>query len=188
MHDAQDGFDPVGSLTAADPANAADPATPAAQAVDVDIDRHAVDQQPEVARLQIVGLIAVAIGGAAGAVLRELVVAQWALPSARFPWPVFAINCVGAFVVGALMTWLHAHHEPGPRAVMVRQAVGAGFCGGFTTFSAYVAGTKALAAGDLLTAAVYATATLAAALLAIGAGVAVTRLLMRVRDQSGSRR
>lgn len=75
---------------------------------------------------------AVALGGAAGALLRWLV--ELALPfDAGWPWATLLVNAVGAAALGWLVTQddLHEH------AWWLRPGVGTGLLGGFTTFSTY---------------------------------------------------
>jgi CrcB protein len=77
-------------------------------------------------------LLWVALGGAAGSVLRAVV--GHALQG-KFPWATLLINVVGSFVIGWVMVRVGAL-EPAPAARL--QALAAvGFCGGFTTFSTF---------------------------------------------------
>ena len=108
-------------------------------------------------------LIAVALGGAAGAVTR------WRLVEAAGPdragLVVFALNVFGAAVVGVLM----ARRSQIP--IRIDRLLGAGFAGGLTTFSAMaVSVARSLDEGAVLDATVHALGTMTAALL--GAGVA----------------
>lgn len=68
-------------------------------------------------------VLAVFVGGALGAVLRDrldLVVAR--------PWATALVNVVGSVVLGAVV---------GLDAEFTRTAVGVGFCGALTTFSSH---------------------------------------------------
>ncbi len=73
--------------------------------------------------------IAIALGGAAGSL------ARWTLaktfPSA-FPWGTIAVNLLGCFIAGAL--WVQLAKAPNN---LLRLLLITGFCGGFTTFSAF---------------------------------------------------
>jgi CrcB protein len=77
-------------------------------------------------------LIAIAVGGAAGALAR--VGLSQALPTAvgDWPWTIFAINLLGAFLLGYIVTFLELR---APRSTLQRPLLTAGFCGTFTTFS-----------------------------------------------------
>ena len=75
-------------------------------------------------------LVLVALGGAAGSVLRYLVsVGSLALFGAGFPWGTLAVNVAGSAAIGALAG---AGLEGQARLLLVT-----GFLGGFTTFSAF---------------------------------------------------
>lgn len=67
-------------------------------------------------------------GGAVGTVLRAAVEALSAVPPGHWPWPTFAVNILGAFVLGYVATRL-------PEGGYHRPLLGTGFCGGLTTFS-----------------------------------------------------
>jgi fluoride exporter len=77
-------------------------------------------------------LLLVALGGALGSVVRAL--ATTAIPT-RFPWGTIAVNVVGSLLIGVLMARLagvDSQASPRAHALLVT-----GFCGGFTTFSAF---------------------------------------------------
>ncbi|KDN21108.1 fluoride efflux transporter CrcB [Amycolatopsis rifamycinica] len=76
----------------------------------------------------------VALGGAAGSVLRYLTdrkVQQWR--GSSFPFGTLTVNIAGSFVLGFLSGWLLHGAEP----ASVRALVAVGFCGGLTTFSTF---------------------------------------------------
>lgn len=77
-------------------------------------------------------LIWVALGGAAGSVLRA-VVAQ-AMPG-RLLWATLLVNVAGSLLIG----WLMARWggDQGASAATWRSLCITGFCGGFTTFSTF---------------------------------------------------
>lgn len=80
-------------------------------------------------------ILAVAAGGATGAVVRYLL-SGWAqdLAGAGFPWGTLVVNVLGSFLVGLLMAAFleHATASPVTRAFWV-----VGVIGGFTTYSAF---------------------------------------------------
>lgn len=71
-------------------------------------------------------LLAVAVGGACGAVLRQLTSVALAGRS-RVPLGVLVVNVVGSFIAGVALA---APFEPTLQLVLV-----SGLCGGLTTFS-----------------------------------------------------
>jgi len=80
-------------------------------------------------------LAAVAIGGAAGAVMRWLMAsAVQRLAGGSFPWGTFAVNALGSFLLGFLFVWLI---ERSTASELLRLAITVGFLGAFTTFSTY---------------------------------------------------
>jgi CrcB protein len=75
---------------------------------------------------------AIFAGGAAGAVLRVVLVRIFPDQAGHWPWITFAINVSGAFVLGYLVTRLQ---ERLPLSTYRRPMLGTGFCGAYTTFS-----------------------------------------------------
>lgn len=116
-------------------------------------------------------LLAVFVGGLGGGAVR------WGLGGSR-PGLV-AVNAAGCFVLGLLLV-------AGPRSVLVRALLGAGFCGALTTFSGVVVPVaQDLDAGSWSTAAGFLGASLGTAALAVWAGWslgAVLRPLPAVPD------
>jgi len=92
-------------------------------------------------------VLAVAAGGAIGAVLRYLL-SGWVqgVGGARFPWGTLAVNVAGSFVLGLLMAGLLGHAVTGGTT---RTFWTIGVLGAFTTFSTFSYETLALlAVGD----------------------------------------
>jgi fluoride exporter len=120
---------------------------------------------------------AVAAGGAIGAI------ARWAvglgLPTApgAFPLGTFLVNTAGCLAIGALLVVLTELRCPHP---LLRPFLATGVLGGFTTFSTFsVDAERLLLARHPLLALGYLGGTLAAALLATWAGIALARALGR---------
>src|SRR5207244_3579467 len=83
------------------------------------------------------------IGGTLGTAARSLLTRVLPQP-AHLPVPTFSINVVGALVLGVLLARLAAAGPDRGRRRIVRLAVGTGFCGGFTTYSALAVDTVTL--------------------------------------------
>ena len=115
------------------------------------------------------------VGAAIGAPARYLVDgAVQDRVAATFPWGTFVVNVSGSLVLG-IVTGLTLSHGLGD---VPRAAVGAGFCGAFTTFSTYSYETvRLLETREIRSAAAYASLSLAAGLLVAGLGLAVTASL-----------
>jgi fluoride exporter len=121
------------------------------------------------------GLILVAAGGAAGAVLRYLLGLQ-AMRSLGAAWPygTFAANMLGGLAMGALAGWLWS--RGGPDAERWRLLLGVGLLGGFTTFSAYsLELVQMLERRAVLTAGAYALGSVAASVGALWVGLLLAR-------------
>jgi CrcB protein len=109
-----------------------------------------------------VTFLAVALGGAVGALLR------WWLGEAvpdggGFPWTTFAINVSGSLVLALLPALSGVRRRPALAA-----GLGPGLLGGYTTLSAYSEETRALLADDrVATGAAYAVGTLVACLVVV---------------------
>ncbi|MCC5997417.1 MAG: CrcB family protein [Oceanicaulis sp.] len=81
--------------------------------------------------------LAIAAGGALGAMARHLVSAAMVmLAGPGFPWGVLSVNAAGAFIIGlyAVLAGPGGRFSAGP---VQRVFVMGGFCGGFTTFSIF---------------------------------------------------
>jgi len=106
-------------------------------------------------------LLAVAAGGAAGAVLRHLL-GEVAPDGSGFPWTTFAINVAGCALLAGLELLPIAR-----RSATWAAGLGPGVLGGFTTFSATSEqGRSMLASGDDVLAACYLLGTLGTCLIA----------------------
>jgi len=141
--------------------------------VDPDVDVHVPAQRRELARTHGGVLAVIALGGGLGALARYGISLWLPTTPGHFPWGTFLINVVGCFLIGVLMVrW-------GQRPLL-RPFLGVGILGGFTTFSTYAVETRALLTpGDVPVAMAYLFGTLAAAMLAVLAGVALMRALTR---------
>jgi fluoride exporter len=115
----------------------------------------------------------IGLGGAAGSILRYLVggVVQRSM-HAGFPYGTLAVNIIGGFLIGALSQhYMNIQAHPVTRAAMIT-----GFCGGFTTFSAFSLETVGLLrGGEYGRAAAYVVLSVTLSILATFSGFAVVR-------------
>jgi fluoride exporter len=113
--------------------------------------------------------LAVLIAGAVGAVARQLLNDAIAhRVRADFPFGILTVNLLGSFVLG-LLSGMAAYHGLSADALLV---MGAGICGGFTTWSTSIWETL-----QLLRLRLYAQAALhSVGGLALGVGVAAAGL------------
>ena len=120
-------------------------------------------------------LLLIALGGAAGSVLRYLIGgrAQHLAPHG-FPLGTLFVNVAGCFLIGIFIRqFMNIQTHNYLRALLV-----VGFCGGFTTFSAFSMETVGLIEGGEYPRAIgYIMLSLALCLTATLAGMSAMRLL-----------
>src|SRR3954454_17533769 len=121
-------------------------------------------------------LILIAVGGAAGSILRYLLgrAVQGTSPSG-FPVGTMVVNISGCFLIGVLLRqFLNMQISGELRALLI-----VGFCGGFTTFSTFTAETVGLVeGGEYSRAAGYVALSLALCLTATLAGMTAMRMIV----------
>ena len=78
--------------------------------------------------------LAVALGGAAGSVLRYLIGLIPVNERFLFPVKTFAINILGCFIIGFITALSLRSSSLNPRMILFLKV---GICGGFTTFSTF---------------------------------------------------
>ena len=119
--------------------------------------------------------LAIAAGGAVGAVARHLLTSQVGhLLGLGFPYGTLIVNVLGSMILGALVEVMALSWSVGNdfRAFLV-----IGMLGSFTTFSAFSLDTIALFnRGDVLPASLYVAASIGLALAAFLGGMAAVRL------------
>ena len=116
----------------------------------------------------------VALGGALGASARYLAgIAALRILGHGFPWGTLAVNVFGSFLMGVLVIVL-AQKD----ATRLAPFLMTGVLGGFTTFSAFSLDVLTLVErGQTVTAGLYVLASVAVSLVAISAGIAMTRVV-----------
>ena len=124
------------------------------------------------------GLIgAIALGGAAGTVLRAAIAQALPTRMGAFPWATLVVNVSGSLIIGLVIAL--AVERAAPQRYL-RPLVGTGFCGGLTTFSTFAVETDSLLrAGRIGVAVGYALLSVAAGSVAVWVGSRVVRLTVR---------
>lgn len=123
-------------------------------------------------------LLQIALGGALGAVLRYLTVAQATVVfGVAFPFGTLIVNTVGALVMGAIAGVVML--RPDGLLAGAAPLVMTGILGGFTTFSAFSLDTVGLIEkGAVLPAMIYVAASVGLSVLALAAGLVLARAVL----------
>jgi CrcB protein len=122
-------------------------------------------------------VIYAAAGGAIGTVARHLVnvgFGRWL--GAGFPWSTLFVNVVGGFLMGAVIEALALRFDG---SLELRTFIATGILGGFTTFSAFsMDAVLMMQRGETAMAAVYIGASVVLSIVALLAGLWLTRLVL----------
>jgi fluoride exporter len=122
----------------------------------------------------IKNLILVAIGGASGSVLRYLV--HWIVSKkslSNFPYQTFFVNIIGCLLIGILVGYLSKYNSENESLKLLLIT---GFCGGFTTFSAFgLENVYMIQNQNYQLAFIYTTLSLILGILAISLGIFISK-------------
>ncbi|MGC1166757.1 MAG: fluoride efflux transporter CrcB [Solirubrobacterales bacterium] len=117
-------------------------------------------------------LAAIYAGGVVGALLRVGLAEAASTSPGQWPWATFAVNMVGALLLGYFFTLFREH----PEESLHHPFLGIGVCGTLTTFSTVQLELFELVDGGYLgLAAAYCTVTIAAGYLFVRLGIALER-------------
>ncbi len=121
-------------------------------------------------------ILAVAVGGAIGSVMRYLVaIGSSKVFGTDFPWGILIINITGSFLIGAFVS-LFATRWDLPQVARVFLTVG--ICGGYTTFSTFSLDTYYLfERGEYLAAGFYVVGSVVLSVGALIAGMHLMRVM-----------
>ena len=121
-------------------------------------------------------ILAVAAGGATGAVMRYLVsIGSGKLFGLDFPWGTLIINVTGSLLIGVFIALFAAKWQ---LSQTMRIFLTVGICGGYTTFSTFSLDVFCLAErGALIPAAGYVLASVVLSIAGLFAGLALMRHL-----------
>lgn len=109
--------------------------------------------------------LAVGIGGFLGSICRYLVGLIPMKDSSGFPYKTFAINVLGAFVLGCISAYAAKNSNVSPRLILFLKV---GVCGGFTTFSTFAYESSSLfSGGRSMIAVLYVILSITAGILAV---------------------
>jgi fluoride exporter len=124
----------------------------------------------------MIKLLVIGFGGFLGSILRYVVGKSVDVRmNASFPWGTLTVNVIGSFIIG--FVYMLAMRKVGITENW-RLFLGAGFCGGFTTFSAFAWENVSLLDQKLIgTSLIYIVSSVVIGILAIVAGGWVSRFL-----------
>jgi CrcB protein len=119
-------------------------------------------------------LLIVGLGGGIGSCFRYLtsVVTHKYIQSA-FPWATFLVNVIGCLLIGVLIGFFAKQQVENPALKLLFVT---GFCGGFTTFSAFaLENLKLFQSGNSLLALLYIASSVLLGILAVWAGMMIMK-------------
>jgi fluoride exporter len=120
--------------------------------------------------MSFITCLIVMLGGAVGSLARYAVSAMAGPFSTQLPWGTVILNVTGSFIIGFFGTLTLAHGRY-PVSESIRILVMVGFCGGFTTFSAFSLQTlDLLRSGFALRAAINIVGSVVLCVAAVAAG------------------
>lgn len=122
----------------------------------------------------IKNLILVAIGGASGSVLRYLIHCLVSKKSlSNFPYQTFIVNIVGCLLIGILVGYFSRFQNENESLKLLLIT---GFCGGFTTFSAFgLENVNMIQNQNYQLALIYTSLSLIIGILAVGLGIFISK-------------
>ena len=122
----------------------------------------------------IKNLILVAIGGASGSVLRYLI--HWIVSKktfSTFPYQTFIVNIIGCLIIGILVGYLAKNQSQNETLKLLLIT---GFCGGFTTFSAFgLENVNMIQNQNYQLAFIYTSLSLVLGILAVSLGIFISK-------------
>ena len=122
----------------------------------------------------IKNLVLVAIGGASGSVLRYLI--HWIVSKKSvsfFPYQTFIVNIIGCLIIGLLVGYFSRFQNENESLKLLLIT---GFCGGFTTFSAFgLENVNMIQNQNYQLALLYTSLSLILGILAVSLGIFITK-------------
>ena len=116
----------------------------------------------------------VGTGGLLGSVARYMATLLFSPLAPGFPFSTFTVNIIGSFLIGLLSELAVSSTLVSPDA---RLFLVTGFCGGFTTFSAYMFESTALMKdGQIFYAGIYLVGSIVGGLIALYSGTLFAKL------------
>ena len=120
-------------------------------------------------------VLLVFVGGGVGSALRYVVGKFLKTVSSGFPWGTFSVNIVGSLLIGLFMGIALKNSSLSENQTLLLIT---GFCGGFTTFSAFAYENQVfLKEGDIMSFLIYTLGSIAVGIVAIFLGLFISKSL-----------
>ncbi|MDG2193952.1 MAG: fluoride efflux transporter CrcB [Polaribacter sp.] len=120
-------------------------------------------------------LLLVFVGGGFGSVLRYIIGKHMNNPETGIPYGTFAANILGSLLIGVVLGMATKNNTLSENHTLL---LATGFCGGFTTFSAFAYENQVfLKSGDFVSFAVYTIASFVVGFLAVFAGMYLVKFI-----------
>ncbi len=118
-------------------------------------------------------LLLVFFGGGLGSAVRYAIGKYLQVSSSGFPYATFTVNIIGCLLMGLVLGWATKIVGTSQQMTVL---LATGFCGGFTTFSAFAyENQQFLKAGDFSMLAIYTVASFSLGILAVFLGMYLIR-------------
>ena len=115
------------------------------------------------------------IGGGFGSGLRYLIGKYLNSSLGGFPIGTFTVNIIGSLLIGLILGYAAKENSLSQNQVLL---LATGFCGGFTTFSAFAQENfQMLKTGDIMQFSIYTIGSIVVGLIAVFIGIYITKNL-----------
>ena len=115
------------------------------------------------------------LGGGLGSGLRYLVTTSMSQYSKVLPFGTFAVNMLGCLLIGLILGYAQKENALTSNQTLL---LATGFCGGFTTFSAFAQENfQLLKTGDIMQFSIYTIGSIAVGLIAVFIGLYIAKNL-----------
>ena len=115
------------------------------------------------------------LGGGLGSGLRYLVTTSMSQYSKVLPFGTFAVNMLGCLLIGLILGYAQKENALTSNQTLL---LATGFCGGFTTFSAFAQENfQLLKTGDIMQFSIYTIGSIVVGLLAVFMGLYIAKNL-----------
>lgn len=118
-------------------------------------------------------VLLVFVGGGVGSALRYVVGTFIKTVSSGFPWGTFSVNVIGSLLIGVFMGFVLKNSSFSENQTLLLIT---GFCGGFTTFSAFAYENQVfLKEGDLTNFFIYTLGSIGVGIMAVFLGLFISK-------------